>query len=449
MQNPRNQLADKICLFTPDLSRLNSNQKKVLNLLVEAGKLIVPIYSLQENHKYPGAHFYPVNIKVGELEKAAEKNPEIYSPYAVVERVDGKLMTVPYHIKYEKLLKPVSEKLLQAAMTTENKEFAKRLIKQADSLLDGSYDGAQAYWMSMKPYIIDINIGPVERYNDKLLFIKTSYQCWVGIMDVPQTKRFSTYKKIILSARRQVLMSSEKVDYYDKVQARIEDVVLLSGFKAVNKPVGTNLPNSVDMMDKYGSEITLFKQNNKLRHKDNLEVFKRLFSLSFRKQFTDKDLEEGSLYSSALHELAHTYLRYRDSESRLGDMFPVIDELAATVMGIRMCGSLLLKNVVSEKQLETIMLAYLARSFHNVLNEKNSKSKLHYTVGGAIFINYLFESGAIQEVGGISWPNFNKMFLAINELADILERLLSMGYRNDAVFFIKRYGNVENLQRFR
>lgn len=448
MQNTRNQITENICLFTPKLPRLNSNQKKVVDILIEAGKLIAPIYLLQENHKYPGANFYPHNTSLKELEAEALRNPEIYSPYAVVERVDGKIMTIPYHIKYEKLLIPISARLLEASQVTENKEFAKRLKKQAEALLDGSYDDAQAYWMSMKPYIIDINIGPVERYNDKLLFIKTSYQCWVGIMDVSETKRLNKYKGIILSARRKVLMPSEKIDYYDKVIARVIDVLLLSGFKAVNKPVGTNLPNSVEQMAKYGSEITLFKQNNKLRHEDNLRIFKKLFSDSFRNEFSELELENGSLYSSALHELAHTYLRYRDSEKRLGDMFPVIDELSATVMGIRMCGSLLLKNVATEKQLEIIMLAYLVRSFHNISNEAQNKSKLHYTVGGAIFINYLFENGAIQEVGGISWPNFNKMFLAINELADILERILSMGERTDAVFFIKRYGNIENLRRF-
>lgn len=449
MQNPRNKIINTVVTFNPNLSLLSSNEKKVLDLLIEAGKLISPIYQLQENHKFPGANFYPVKTTKIELEEAADKNPEILSPYAVVERVQGKLMTIPYHIKYEKLLKPISEKLIQAAELTENKEFGKRLKKQAEALIDGSYDEAQAYWMSMKPYVIDINIGPVERYNDKLLFIKTSYQCWVGIMDISQTKRFNKYKNIILSARRSVLIPSEKVDYYDKVQARIDDLLILSGLIAQTLFVGVNLPNDPILMERYGSEVTLFKQTNEIRYKKNLIIFKKIFSKKFQKIFSRKDMEEGSLYSSALHELAHTYLRYRDSEKRLGDMFPVIDELGATVMGIRMCGSLLLKDIITEKQLESIMLAYLSRSFNNILNEMDNKTKLHYTVGGSVFINYLFQNGAIQDVGGISWPNFNKMFLAINELASLLERILSMGNRDDAVFLIKRYGDIESLRRFK
>ena len=127
--------------FSPKLSGLTANQRKVLNLLVEAAKLIVPIYELQENQKYPGANFYPKGVKKEEIERVARDNPEILSPYTIVEMKNGKLTAVPYHEKYAKLLKPIHEKLLQAAKITDNKEFVKRLELQANALLDGSYDG--------------------------------------------------------------------------------------------------------------------------------------------------------------------------------------------------------------------------------------------------------------------------------------------------------------------
>lgn len=434
--------------FHPKLPKLSSNERKVLELLIEAGKLITPIYELQENHAYPGSNFYPANVSKEEVEKAARKNPNILSPYTVVERQNGKLVPIPYHVKYEKLLKPIAKKLEQAASFTTNKELGSRLVKQAKTLLDGSYEEAQIYWMSMRPYILDINIGPIERYNDKLFFIKTAYQAWVGVMDEENTQKLVKYKDIILSARRKVLMPSEKVDYYDKVQIRVDDLVLLSGLISRTKFVGVNLPNDPTLMGKYGSEITIFEQNNELRNKDNLAIFNEIFSKEFRKQFTQQDLKMGSLYSTALHELAHTYIRYRDSEARLKDLFPIIDELGATVMGIKVCGSLLLKDIATPTQLESIMLAYMCRSFHNILNESNNPSKLHYTIGGAIYINYLIESGAVKKAGNISWPNFTKMFFAISELAAILERLLSMGTRKDAEGFIKKYGKLERLQRF-
>ncbi len=433
---------EPIVKFDIDLSKLTANQKSVLKLLVEAAELIAPIYLEQENHNLPGSNFYPADVTKDQILEAAKEDPELLSPYTIVERDNGKLVAVPYHQKYAELLKPVAEKLQQAAELTDDKEFSQSLKVQAEVLLNGDYPKATQTWMEMKPYLLDVNIGPSERYDDKLMFIKTSYQAWVGVMDKVESARMTEYKDMILTARRKVLFSSEKVDYFDKVQTRVDDLVISTGLKARNLPVGTNLPNNFSLMEKLGSEITLFKQSNDLRTAKNRIVFNQLFSEQFKAEFSEEDLREGSLYSTALHELAHTYLRYRDSEKRLQDLFPVIDELAATVMGVKVCGALLVKDIVTQKQLESIMLAYMIRSFNNILNERDNPSRLHYTVGGAIFINYLRENGALKETGGVSWPNFMKMYVSVDELATILERILSQGTRSDAEHLITRYGSL-------
>lgn len=438
-----------LVLFKSKLPKLSKNEQKVLNLLVEAGKLIIPVYEKQENHASAGANFYPKNATKREIEVAASKNPEILSPYTIVERVKGKLVAIPYHKKYVELLKPVVNKLLEAARITENEDFAKRLEVQAKALLDGNYDEASKQWMVMKPYILDIVIGPIERYDDRLFFVKTAYQAWVGVMDDEMTKRFQKYQPIILSSRRKVLMASEKVDYYDKVQARVDNTILYAGRIARTMPVGINLPNDPNLMEKYGSEITVFKEVNTLRVKNEiLPVFTKIFSKEFQKTFTTEDLEDGNLYVVILHELAHTYLRYRNSEKNLKELFPVIDELAASIMGMKVCGALLLKDIMSQRQLESIMLAFMARSFYLALKDKDNLARAHYITGAAIFLNFMLESGAVKEEGGISWPNFTKMFVSIEELASILERLLYQGTREDAESFIEKYGNIGQLQRF-
>lgn len=439
-----------ILQFKPVLSMLSKNERAVLELLVEAGELIVPIYEQQENLTQKGANFYPKGVGKEEIEQAARKDPAILSPYTVVEKENGKLVAIPYHVKYAKLVQPVAKKLQEAAKLTDNKEFAKGLEIQAKALLDGTYSEATIAWIQMKPYILDINIGPVERYDDKLFFTKTSYQAWVGVMDETNTKRAIKYKDIIFNAKRKALIPSEKVDFYDKVQIRVDDVVLFSGLIARTMFVSVNLPNKPSFMDQYGSEITIFKQAAELRFKQEVSpAFNKLFAPSFKRLFSLQDLELGTMYSSVLHELAHVYLRYRHSEQNLKDLFPIIDELAAYVAGIRVCGFLLLKDVASTKQLESIMLAFLARCFGMVLYDKDNNSKYHYMMGGVIFINYLLENEAIQQAGGISWPNFTKMFFSVGELADILEKILATGTRADAEAFIKKYGNIEILKRFK
>lgn len=445
------KLDQAIIEFNPKLPLLSKNEAEVLKLLLEAGRLIVPLYKKQENMQQLGANFYPHNISREEVEKASKNDSEITSPYTVLERINGQLVAIPYHVKYKQFLQPIAQKLTQAVRVCTNKVFAKYLSLLTKALLDGTYQEAEVYWLKMNPsYVIDFVLGPIERYDDKLFFIKTSYQCWVGIRDETSTKKAEQFRNVILNAKKQSAISSEQIDIYDNVRIQVDDLILFSGLIAKTVFLGVNLPNNPVFMEKYGTEITIFKQANEYRVKHEVvPAFKKIFSKAFKKIFDSEDIERGTYYSTILHELGHVYLRYKDAEKRLQDLFPVIDELAAYVMGIKVGGYLLLKDVTTIKQLESIMVAYLARSFEMALYEGENSSKYHYMLGGAIFINYLLENGAILEKGGISWPNFAKMFFSLSELAIILDKILATGTKKDAEVLIKRYGDLKKLQKFK
>lgn len=427
--------------FSPRLPKLSKNEKAVLKLLVEAGKLIVPLYLKQENPKYPGANFYPHDATKKEIEEAAKKNKEMLSPYTVVERVEGKLVVTPYHIKYAHLLKPIADKLEQAACLSENKEFAKALRVQAEALLKGTYEKALKEWMKVKQYILDISIGPMDQFDDHLFFAKTSYQAWVGVLDLEGTERLNNYKSIVLSPRRKVLVPNERVDNYDRVKAKVDEVVLFSGLMARTRFVGVNLPMDVNLVEKYGSEITLFNQANDLRMKEQIiPTFNKIFPKQFREGFNSEDLRRGYLRAIAMHELAHSYLHYRNAAKNLQDLYPVIDELAATILGLHNSGLLLLKDRITNKQLESMIVVFICRSISHIKKGPLNKSLTYFAQGGTIFINFMLKNGALKQSGGMAVPNFMKIFLALHELSDMLEFLLSKGTYKDAEFFIKKYG---------
>lgn len=424
--------------FNPKLSKLSKNESQVLKLLVEAGKLIVPIYLKQEKQ---------VKIKIDrkEIEAAAKKNPNVLSPYAVVEKLNGKLVATPYHIKYAKLLVPIAEILEQAAQITDNKEFRKALKIQAQALLEGTYEQAIATWLGIKPYILDVSIGPVNHIDDQLFFGKASYQAWIGTLDVEGTKRLNRYKAITLSASRKALEPKERIENLNKVKAQTIDVVLFSGFMAKTKFVGVNLPMDVNVVKKYGSEITIFNQPNDLRLKEQIiPTFQRIFSKPFRDGFSSEDIRRGNLRYIALHELAHSYLYYKNAATNLKDLFIGIYELAATVLGLRMAGPLLLEDVITNKQLESMIVTFLCRSFYLVKQYTHDKFMKNRALGSAIFINYMLEAGALKQSGGMSMPNFMKIFVSLHELSNSLESLLSSGTRGDAEVFIQKYGHLNN-----
>lgn len=427
-------------LFNQKLPKLSSNEKKVLGILVEAAKLVEPIYQQQENSKYPSANFYPHGLTKKEIEKAAKGNPETLSPYTIVEEKGGKLIPVPYHIKYAKLLEPVVAKLREAARITDNKAFAKKLLLQAEALVEGNYEKAYASLMGMKPYILDIVIGPVDKYDDKLLHAKAAYQAWVGVLDEEQTKVANKAKEAILTARRESLLPKEKIEFYDRVTIKVEHSVIFSGLIARSMFVGVFMPHNAKLIEKYGAEITLSIPANEYRLENEiLPAFHKLFSESFQRSFSTAELRRGSMYLIFLHEVAHAYLTYHSSEKQLQEYYPVISQLASSVTGIKVSGSLLLKEMVSMKEIESIMISLVSRSFF-LSNKKTDDPFLpHYIIAGSIILNYLEEEGAIQITKGMVVPNFMKVFVSINKLADTLEKLLVIGTRKDAEVFVKKY----------
>lgn len=427
--------------FSPKLPKLTKNEQETLRLLIEAGRLIVPVYLEQEKQSQ-------VKIDQEELAKAAKKDPSLFSPYTVVEKIDGKLLATPYHIKYAALLKPIADKLNEASYVTDNKEFSKVLRLQAKALLEGSYEEAMVASINMKPYILDIYVGPLNYFN-RLFAGKAAYQAWVGVLDAAGTKRLNDYKSVVFNASRKALVPNARIENFDRIKAKTIDEVLVAGLMARGKFVGLNLPMDIDWIEKYGAELTIFNSVNDLRMKEQIiPTFNRIFSKGFKQGFSHEDLRRASLRYVALHELAHNYLYYKNSVKSLGDLFPIIFELTATLLGIRIAGSLLLKDRITNKQLESMIVAFICRSVDLIEKSRQNQYMINYVLGGAIFINFMIEKGAIKQQGGIVFTNFAKIFLSLHELSYIMENLLSLGTRKDAEAFIKKYGDPKKALHF-
>ncbi len=427
-----------LILFKPELPKLSTNEREVLDLLVEAGKLIAPVYLEQENE---AKHW----LSKEEIEKAGRENASVRSPYTVVEKIKGKIVVTPYHIKYAKLLKPIAEILFKASKLTNNKEFGKVLTIQAKALLNGTYDQATIAQLRTKPYVLDISIGPMEHFDNQLFYAKAAYQAWVGVIDIEGTNRLNNYKEITLGVRRKTIATSEHIENMGNVKAKTLDEILLAGLMARTQFVGINLPMNLKLVEKYGSEITIFNQVNDLRmEKQIVPAFNKIFSKEFREGFSLEDLRRGSLRYVALHELAHNYLYYKKA-SNLEEFLPALYELAATILGFRMAGTLLLKDRITNKQLESMLIAYLCRSLFLLEKSKENKSIINYTLGGAIFVNFMLKNDAIKNLKGLAIPNFMKIFVSLHDLFDILEYLLASGSKKEAKIFIQKYGNLRTL----
>jgi len=428
---------------------LNDNEKQVVDLLVEAARLLAPIYEDQENPKYLGANFYPHDATKEQILKAAKDDLAILSPYTIVEKVNGKFVATPYHIRYKSQLAKIAKLIDKAASITENHAFAHRLSHLAHSLLDGNYELSDIYWTTMKPYKIDIAIGPIDRLDDRLLFKKASYEAWVGVMDEHKTEKAKYIQKSICDVRRKTFTPSEKANFLDKTKLRVDKTIIFSGLFARGMYTSNSLPVDPVLMEKYGIVITFFDTSLDVKFKNqHLPIFEKIFEEDFQSEYTQPLLREGSFRNVLLHEIGHSLLRYKDAESRLKELFPIIDELSATIYGIKCCGSLVLKGLMKEEELEAIMIMFVCRAFTWWIDSKTHPSSEAFAIGHAIALNHFFANGALRESDGISWPNFTRMFLAIEELSDNLERLIATGNYSDAKAFIDKYGSFVVYSRF-
>lgn len=434
-----------------DTSRLDKNELEVLYKLIEAAKLVEQVYKKQLDSQN---HFsvYPSDATRAEIEKAASHNKDILSPYTVVERDQkGRLIAVPYHIKYRAGLLSISRKLQEAAHLSRNKQFAHALNIQASALLNGEYDKAQVIWMKIKPYILDVTIGPFERIEDNLFFTKRAYQSWVGIMNKSFTERTIKFRNTVFTARHKLESSAEKIDFIDKAQIRVDDVVIFAGMIAKFHYTGITLPNDLDILEKYGSETTIFipmvRESFSRKH---YPISKTIFAPHFRQSFLESDLHRGYLDLVMMHEIMRVLIRYKFATSRLKELYPIFNELTLESLAVKYCGTLLLKDAISQKEMESILVMFLTRIFDYYFEMKDDPGIKPYVLGNAIMLNSLVFSGALKiSKDGISWPNFTKMFIAVSNLADEMEKLLAEGTYADASHYLKGHSSLDVFKRFR
>jgi len=289
----------------------------------------------------------------------------------------------------------------------------------------------------------------LERYEDKLFFVKNAYQAWVGVMEQASTRKLNLLKEIMFSPTRKIVTTNISPRAWEKVQLRTDKTLIFSGLIARFLFTSSSLPNSYELIEKYGAEITIFGQSLKTlfvtRHHP---IFHAVFDKKFNLSYPPALLEEGALINAFVHEIGRQFLQYRDAEERLGELYPVIDEIAAAVLGIKSTGPLLLKGTLSQKELEAILIIFFCRAFDWWEKLEKEPTVASYVKGNAIALNFLLSSGALKLSKGLSWPNFTKMYVALSDLADVLERILAQGSYQDAKHFIETYGSDKIFHQF-
>ena len=465
--NSRLPIYEKVKL-TADMQTLTANERKMIPLLIQAAQVMDDLFWKQAypqkdsllntvkdektrefininygpwdrlngdkpfvngvGSKPDGAGFYPVGMSKEELEKSDVKDKK--GQYSVIRRnANGKLESVPYHVIYKNDLQKAAGLLKQAAELAEDPGFKKYLNLRADALTSSNYTASDYAWMDMKNNGIDIIIGPIENYEDKLFNARSAFESYVLVKDKEWSKRLAKYVTMLPELQKGLPVDAkykaEKPGTDSDLNAY--DIVYYAGdCNAGSKTIAVNLPNDEEIQQKKGTRRSQLK--NAMRAK-----FDKIL-VPIAGELIDKDQQQyikfDAFFSNVMfHEVAHGlgikstingkgYVR-----AALQEQNSWLEEGKADILGLYMVTSLLKKGELQGdiKDYYTTFMAGILRSVRFGAASAHGKANMQC-------FNFFKEKGAFERsTDGTYKVNFEKFATAMNDLSKVILTLQGNG----------------------
>jgi hypothetical protein len=375
-----------------------------------------------------GATFYPKDMEKAELENSALKDK--FNPYSVIEREPtGKLAAVPYHVLFAAELQRASALLKQAALLAEDPGFKKYLNLRADALVTDNYVPSDYAWLDMKGNTLDIIIGPVENYEDKLFNARTSYEAYVLVKDKAWSKRLEKYVRLLPELQKGLPVAQKYKQEKPGTDSELNayDVVYYAGdCNAGSKTIAVNLPNDELIQQKKGTRRSQLKNSMKAKF-DKILV-------PIANELIDKDQQKyisfDAFFANVMfHEVAHglgikkTVTGKGFVKEALKEQYGWLEEGKADVLGLYMVTGLLKKKELTGdiKTYYTTFMAGLLRSVRFGASEAHGQANMQC-------FNYFKGKGAfIRTSKGTYQVDFAKFGDAMNGLSNLILTLQGNG----------------------
>jgi len=454
--------------LSTNLNQLSINDRKILPLLIQAAEIMDELYWKQAypqkdsllasikdektrdfvninygpwdrlNNDKPfvtgigakpeGASFYPYGITKEEIEKSSLTDK--FGPYSVVRKDStGKLSTIPYHVLFAPELQKASSLLKQAALIAEDAGLKKYLNLRADALVTDNFTASDYAWLDMKTNGLDLIIGPIENYEDKLFNARTSYEAYVLIKDAAWSKRLAKYVKLLPELQKNLPVAAkykaEKPGTDSELNAY--DVVYYAGdCNAGSKTIAVNLPNDEKIQQEKGT------RRSQLKNAMQAKFEKILIPIS--KELIDAEQQKyvkfDAFFANVMfHEVAHglgikkTITGKGFVRAALKEQYSWLEEGKADILGLYMVTGLLKKGELQGdiKDYYTTFMAGILRSVRFGVSEAHGKANMQC-------FNYFKEKGAFERTSkGTYKVNFDKFATAMNDLSAFIITLQGNG----------------------
>jgi hypothetical protein len=498
------KLASKIRRFAPtvlnaDTSRLSASDRKALNKVIEAAKLMDPLFlrqvwsgnealrqkleadksvsGRQRLHyfminkgpwsridsnkpfiegvpsKPPHATYYPDDMSKEEFNNwVAGLSPEEKEKatgffYLIRRGDDGKLKTVPYSEAYVEFLKPAAQLLQEAATLTTNKTLKDFLSKRADAFGSNDYYTSDVAWMDLDAPI-DVTIGPYETYEDELFSYKAAFEAYVTLRDEGESAKLAKFSQYLQELENNLPMDARyrnpKLGAASPI--RVVNEVFSSG--EGNSGVQTaafNLPNDERVVKEKGSKRVMLKNVQQAKFQKTLLPISRVVLaraqqplLSFESFFTH------ILAHELMHGLGPHNITVDGQETtvrkQLKELSSPLEEAKADITGLWALQYLIDKGVVEKRMERSLYTTFLASAFRSVrFGITGSHGK-----GMVLQFNYLTDEGAIEvnERTGTFSINQAKIKDAVRKLTGEILTIQAEGSYEKAQAILDKYAVI-------
>ncbi len=470
--------------LTADLSKLKPYERQMLPLLIEAAQIMDGLFWKQAygdkdallksiknattrkfaeinygpwdrlnddnsfvegfGKKPDGANIYPKDATKEELEKSnlADKK----GLYSVVKRDKaGKLYTVPYHEEYKAELTKASELLLKAAALSEDVSLKNYLTLRANALITSDYKPSDLVWLDMKTNGIDIIIGPIENYEDKIFGARASFESYVLIKDMDWSKKLSHYVSFLTELQTGLPVDAKYKKEKPGTDSELNayDVVFYAGdCNAGSKTIAVNLPNDEEVQITKGTRRSQLKNVMKAKFdKILVPISSELISPEQRKHITF----DAFFATTMFHEVAHglgiknTINGKGTVREALGEKGSALEEGKADILGLYMIDKLFAKGEIKEGVLMDYYVTFLASIFRSI---RFGASSAHGQANMVRF-NYFEEMGAFSKsADGTYSVNLQKMKEATNSLSALILKLQGEGDTKGVEELLAKMGSI-------
>jgi len=423
---------------------LSEHESETLKPLIRAARRTASLYAFQEG-KDIRANFYPPGVSKGDIDRAAQINPDIRSPYTIVSRsADGSLISYPIHEVFQEKIQELDiPKLLKDAANEATKardlHFAIYLRARAKALETGDFKTSEKFWLERdnEPKI-DIVIGPYDTYTDGFLGIKFAWESWVGVLDESSTQNSQKFLDSFL-----VWWKQESKQEIPRVKMRIDHTVIQSGQAAKYDWTGNSLPCQPEWREEFGSKFTIFKPvlEDKLRS-TRLPAYRSIIDPNKRMGITDNLVWDASLKRIIGHEISHSLGMSHDIQSRLKQHASWVKELYCDLLALRGFAEIPELNPdprLDMRERELSLALSFVEGLFEYIDYQRQRERPEYYVARCIILNYCLKNGTVQiENGRLTWDSPQQIFKDILILFSEVQSLQVEGKISNAEEFLAR-----------